>query len=267
MDASSVHFSFLIYPLLGLLSGFLAGLLGIGGGLVIVPALLLIFPYQGMAAAVVTHTAIATSLATVVVTSLIAAYSHHRHSAVEWSIFRRMAPGLLSGALIGALVTTCLPGETLRVIFGLFALAAAMQMGFQLQPANRGHLFDAPGLAMVGIVIGLVSALVGVGGGTITVPYLRWSAVNMQRAVATSSACGFPIAAGACAGFSLVDGFAGGAALANSTIYWPAAIWIAIASLAAVPLGARFTHRISILSLSRIFAITLAIIGLRLVFV
>ena len=262
-----MHFFFLIYPLLGLLSGFLAGLLGIGGGLIIVPALLLIFPYQGMATAVVTHTAIATSLATVVVTSLIATYSHHRRAAVDWSIFRGMAPGLLSGALIGALVTTRLPGETLRVIFGLFALAAAMQMGFQLQPANRGRLFAAPGLAMVGIVIGLVSALVGVGGGTITVPYLRWSAVKMPRAVATSSACGFPIAAGACAGFSLVDGFAGGAALANSTIYWPAAIWIAIASLAAVPLGARLTHRISILSLSKIFAFTLAIIGLRLVFV
>ena len=231
------------------------------------PALLLIFPYQGLAAAVITHTAIATSLATVVVTSLIAAYSHHRHGAVDWSIFRKMAPGLFSGALIGALLTTRLPGDTLRVIFGLFALAAAMQMAFRLQPAAQGRLFAAPGLTGAGILIGVVSALVGVGGGTMTVPFLHWSTVRMPRAVATSSACGFPIAAGACAGFSLVDWIAGGSALANSTIYWPAALWIALASLAAVPVGAQFTHRISILSLSRIFALILAIIGLRLVFV
>ena len=266
-DVTPVHYSFLIYPLVGMLSGFLAGLLGIGGGLIIVPALLLIFPYQGLAAAAVTHTAIATSLATVVVTSLIAAYSHHRHGAVDWSIFRKMAPGLFSGALIGALATTRLPGEALRVIFGLFALAAAVQIGLQLQPTARGRIPAVPGLAGVGIVIGIISALVGVGGGTMIVPFLRWSAVKMQRAVATSSAGGFPIAAGACVGFSLVDGFAGGSAMANSTIYWPAALWIAAASLITVPLGAQFTHRISILSLSKIFALILGIIGLRLIFV
>jgi uncharacterized membrane protein YfcA len=261
------HLLFLIYPLIGLVSGFLAGLLGIGGGLIIVPALMLIFPYQGMAAAVVTHCAIATSLATVVVTSLIAAYSHHRHGAVDWSIFRKLTPGLLSGALIGAIVTTHLPGETLRVFFGLFAIAAALQMGFQLQPPSQGRLLATAAMSMVGVIIGTVSALVGVGGGTITVPFLRWSNVAMPRAVATSSACGFPIAAGACLGFSLADGLGGGTAVVNSAIYWPAALLIAVASLVAVPLGARFTHRISILSLSRIFAVTLAIIGLRLVFV
>jgi uncharacterized membrane protein YfcA len=262
-----VHFFVLIYPLIGLLSGFLAGLLGIGGGLIIVPALLLIFPYQGVAAAVVTHTAIATSLATVVVTSLIATYSHHRHGAVDWPIFRRMTPGLFGGALVGALVTSHLPGETLRVLFGLFALMAALQMGLQLQPASQGRLPAAPWMAVAGAVIGILSALVGVGGGTITVPFLRWSNVIMQRAVATSSACGFPIAAGACLGFTLTDGIAGGTAVVNNAIYWPAALWIAAASLVAVPVGARFTHRISISSLSRIFAVTLAIIGLRLILV
>ena len=247
-----MHLSVIVYPLLGLFSGFLAGLLGIGGGLVIVPALLLIFPYQGFAAAVITHAAIATSLATVVVTSLIAAYSHHRHGAVDWAIFRKMAPSLFGGALIGSIVTSHLPSDTLRVLFGVFALIVAAQMGFQ---------------TLVGAVIGMLSALVGVGGGTMTVPFLRWSTVMMQRAVATSSACGFPIAAGACLGFSLAEGITGGTALANNAIYWPAALWIAFASLVAVPLGAQFTHRISVPSLSKIFAIILAIIGLRLIFV
>lgn len=262
-----MHFSVLIYPLLGLVSGFLAGLLGIGGGLIIVPALLLIFPYQGFAAAVVAHAAIATSLATVVVTSLIAAYSHHRHGAVDWAIFRKMAPSLFGGALIGAIVTSHLPGETLRVLFGLFALIVAVQMGFQLQPASQGRLFATPGLTLVGAVIGMLSALVGVGGGTLTVPFLRWSEVMMQRAVATSSACGFPIAAGASVGFSLAAALSGETTLVDSAIYWPAALWIAIASLVAVPLGAQFTHRISVLTLSKIFALILAIIGLRLIFV
>ena len=263
-----MHFSDLIYPLLGLFSGFLAGLLGIGGGLVIVPALLVIFPYQGFATGMVTHAAIATSLATVVVTSLMAAYSHHRHGAVDWAIFRKMAPSLFGGALLGAILATHLPGETLRVLFGLFALIVAVQMGFRLQPASQGRLFATPGLALVGAAIGILSALVGVGGGTITVPFLRWSNMLLQRAVATSSACGFPIAAGACLGFSLAEGLlAGGTGLVNSAIYWPAALWIAIASLLAVPVGAQFTHRISISSLSKIFALTLAIIGLRLIFV
>ena len=185
-----MHFFFLLYPLLGLLSGFLAGLLGIGGGLIIVPGLLVLFPYQGLAAAMITHSAIATSLATVVVTSAVAAYSHHRHGAVDWSIFRKMAPGLLGGAVVGATVTVHLPGETLRVTFGLFALMAAVQMGFRLQPAaSHGHLPAAPALVVITIVIGMMSTLVGVGGGILTVPFLRWSNVIMRRNVATSSAC------------------------------------------------------------------------------
>lgn len=257
----------LSYPLVGLLSGFLAGLLGIGGGLVIVPALMLIFPYQGVAAPVVAHTAIATSLATVVVTSLIATSSHHRHGAVDWSIFRHMAPGLLSGALVGAVVATRLPGETLRVFFGLFAILAAIQMGFQMQPASKGRLPAELSLAMIGIVIGLISSLVGVGGGTMTVPFLHWNNVVMRRAVATSSACGFPIATGACVGFSLVDWIDRGSGIAKSVIYWPAAVWITVAGLVAVPVGVRFTHRISVLYLNRIFAFILAIIGLRMMFV
>lgn len=263
-----MHSVFLFYPLLGLFSGFLAGLLGIGGGLIIVPGLLLIFPYQGLTAAVITHSAIATSLATIVVTSVIAAYSHHRHGAVDWSIFRKMAPGLLSGAVIGAVVTLHLPGETLRVAFGLFALLAAVQMGFRLQPeSSRGCLPAAPVLYAASIAIGMMSTLVGVGGGTVTVPFLRWSNVVMHRAVATSSACGFPIAVGACAGFTLVDEIGGGTAVATGAIYWPAAVWIAAASLVAVPLGAQFTHRIRTSFLSGIFAVVLALIGLRLIFV
>ena len=260
-----MDFSFVIYPALGLLSGFLAVLLGIGGGLVIVPALMLIFSYQGLQPSEISHAAVATSLATVIFTSVIAAYSHHRRGAVDWSILRKMAPGLLGGALLGAMLATSLPGKTLRIFFGFFTFAAAIQMGFQLQPAPRGRLPAAFGLAAIGGIIGMISAIVGIGGGTVTVPFLRWGNVVIQRAIATSSACGFPIAVGGCLGFTLTDLIAGQPPASSSAIYWPAALWIAVASLVAVPWGVRLTHRISILSLTRLFACILAIIGLRLV--
>ena len=261
-----MHTFFLFYPLLGLFSGFLAGLLGIGGGLVIVPCLLVLFPHQGLRAAVITHSAIATSLATVLVTSLIASFSHHRHGTVEWSIFRKMAPALLSGAIAGAIITTYLPGEILRVIFGLFALAIAVQMALGLQPPVHGYIPGTSRLTAISLAIGLTSALVGIGGGIMTVPFLRWSNLIMNRAVATSSACGFPIAAGACIGFSLVSKIDPGGLFVNNAIYWPAAIGIALASVVAVPFGAYLTHRINTLVLTRIFALALAFVGLRLLF-
>jgi uncharacterized membrane protein YfcA len=157
-----------------------------------------------------------------------------------------------------------LPGKTLRIFFGLFIVAAAIQMGLQLQPTPRGRLPAAAVLAAIGGLIGIISAIVGIGGGTMTVPYLRWRNVVIQRAIATSSACGFPIAVGGSLGFTLSDLAAGHVSMSSGAIYWPAALWIAAASLFAVPLGVRLTHRLSIVSLTRIFAFILAIIGLRL---
>lgn len=258
-------FFFLVYPLLGLCSGFIAGLLGIGGGLVIVPALLLILPYQGLPAAGIAHAAVATSLATVIVTSLIASYAHHRHRAVDWPVFWKMAPGLLSGAFSGAVIAAGLPSGVIRTCFGVFALLIAIQMGFRLQPAPRGHLPAAPLLATVGAFFGILSAIVGVGGGTLTVPFLRWRNVAMQRAVATSSACGFPIAVGGSLGFSVMHMLADPTAASPGAIYWPAALWIGAASLLTVPLGAKATHRVSTVLLTRVFAVALTIIGLRLI--
>lgn len=256
---------FLLYPLVGLCSGFLAGLLGIGGGLVVVPALLLIFPYQGLPAGGIAHSAVATSLATVIITSLVAAYTHHRHHAVAWSVVGSMAPGLLGGALGGAMLTFGLSGIALRGLFGGFALLVAMQMAFRLQFTAREHLPSAAARGVAGAIIGLISAMVGVGGGTLTVPFLRWGGMAMQRAVATSSACGLPIALGGSLGYTLMEALAGHAAAIPVGIYWPAALWIGAASLAAAPLGARMTHRIDTSVLNRIFAALLAIVGLRLI--
>jgi len=260
-----VSLFFLVYPLVGLCSGFLAGLLGIGGGLVVVPALLLIFPYQGLATAGTVHAAIATSLATVIMTSLIATYAHHRRHAVEWFVVWRMAPALLIGALAGAVLTLAISGVVLRIFFGVFVLLVAMQMGLRLEVAPKMRQPSLPVLAITGTLIGLISARVGVGGGTLTVPFLRWGNMLMQRAVATSSACGFPIALGGSLGFTLTEALAGQTAMSSVGIYWPAALWIGAASIVAAPLGVRVTHRISTPLLTRAFALVLAIIGLRLI--
>jgi len=256
---------FLVYSVVGVCAGFLAGLLGIGGGLIIVPALILVFSYQGLPAAGITHAAIATSLATVVVTSLTAAYAHHRRHAVEWPVFWKMAPGLFCGALAGAVAAAGISGGILRAIFGLFTLLVALQMGLRLQPVVQRQLPAATGLAAVGGIIGLISATVGVGGGTLIVPFLRWTNIVMQRAVATSSACGFPIALGGSLGFTLMEVLSQEPVSTSGGIYWPAALWIGVGSILATPAGARLTHHISTLLLMRVFAVLLAIIGLRLI--
>lgn len=255
----------LVYPLVGIISGFLAGLLGIGGGLVIVPALMLILPLQGLPADGIAHSAVATSLATVIVTSLVATYAHHRHQAVVWPVFTRMAPGLLIGALSGALIAMALPGGMIRTAFGIFALLVALQMGSEWQPQPRTRMPAAPWLALVGTMFGMLSAILGVGGGTLTVPFLRWGNILMKQAIATASACGFPIAVGGSLGYTLAESISGAVSGLSGAVYWPAAIGIALMSVLAAPVGARLTHTISTLLLTRLFALVLAIIGLRLI--
>lgn len=248
-----------IYALIGAAGGLLAGLLGIGGGLVIVPALLWVFPYEGLPAAGIAHAAVATSLATVTVTSLAAAYAQHRRGAVDWPLLRVLAPGLAAGALAGAVAAAGLTAGTIKVVFGLFALAVAAQMGLGLRVTRQGRLPAPSGLLAIGALIGAFSAMVGVGGGTLTVPLLHWGRVTMQRAVATASACGFPIAVGGSVGFTIARGAEAGA------IYWPAALWIAAVSVLAAPLGVRLAHRLSTAWLTRVFSLVLGVVALRLI--
>ena len=252
---------FFIYPVVGLISGLLAGLLGIGGGLVIVPALLFILPYEGLPVAVTPHVAVATSLATVIVTSLVATYSHQRRGAVEWSAVRRMSIGLALGAIAGAFVADALPGAAIKMAFGIFALLVALTMVMRIEPP-AGRPLSSFSLAGAGAVIGHVSALIGIGGGTMTVPLLRRCRLTMHRAIATSSACGLPIALGGTLGFSLLNGEAGSYTV--DYVHWPAALGIGLASVVSAPLGVRLAHRLSTPVLSRVFALFLVLVALRL---
>lgn len=251
-----------IYLTLGAAAGVLAGLFGIGGGLVIVPVLAWVFGGQGMDGAIIMHLAIGTSLATIWITSVASIRAHHRRGAVQWPLVRSLLPGVVAGALFGAYIADLLPTPGLKRLFGVFEILVALQMLFV--SGYRAH-FSLPGrigLGGAGAIIGTVSALLGIGGGTLTVPYLVWCRVTMLHAVATAAACGLPIAIAGGVGF-LVAGW-GRAELpdfATGYIYWPAFFGVALASSLTAALGARLAHALPTLVLRRLFAGLLLLIG------
>ena len=254
----------IVYLLVGAFAGVLAGLLGVGGGLIIVPALALVFHQQGVADAVIMHLAIGTSLASIVLTSLSSMFAHHRRGAVHWSAFRGLTPGIVIGALAGAAVADRMPSHALRVFFGVFVLAVAAQIAFNLMASPHRQLPGKPGLAAAGGVIGAVSSIVGIGGGSLTVPFLVWCNLNIRQAVATSSACGFPIAVAGATGFVLAGWNTSGLPpYSSGYLYWPAQLGIAFASVAFAPLGARLAHTLPTGFLRKVFAVFLAVIGVR----
>lgn len=251
-----------IYPVVGALAGLLAGLFGVGGGLVIVPALLWAFHAQAFAQAM--HLAIGTSLATIVVTGLSSVWAHHKRGAVDWTLVASLAPGLVLGSLLGAVVADQLPSDGLRRLFGVFECLIGLQMLLATRYQPR---FSLPGKAAfvgAGVVIGLLSALLGIGGGTLTVPLLVWVSVAMTTAVATSAACGLPIALAGALGF-VVMGWNEAALPDFSTgyLYWPAWLGISMVSVVFAPLGARLAHALPTRRLKRGFALLLLLVGGR----
>ena len=250
---------------MGALAGTLAGLLGIGGGIVIVPVLALVFAHQGVSSEVLMHVAIGTSLGTIVVTSLASIRAHQRRGAIQWAVFRSITPGIVAGGLLGAAIADMLRGETLRLAFSLFMLLVAAQMAFFSTSRPHRRLPGRLGLALAGGCIGTVATLMGVGGGSMSVPFLTWCNMPVRNAVATSAAIGLPIALAGSAGF-IVSGW--GAALRPAWslgyVNLPAFLGIVAASTAFAPLGARLAHSIPERLLKRLFAAFLTILGLKL---
>jgi len=246
------------YLALGAIAGLVAGLLGVGGGLIIVPALAVLFAREGIDPAVIMHLAIGTSLASIVFTSLSSVWAHHRHGAVRWAEVGRLAPGIVLGAWLGAAVADMLPAAGLRRIFGLFELYVATQMAFGFRPAPHRRLPGRWGMGGAGLLIGGVSAIVGIGGGTLTVPFLAWCNVSMREAVATSAACGLPIALAGAAGFVSMGLNATGLPPATlGYVHLYALLGIIAASMLFAPLGARLVHRLPADRLRQVFAVLL----------
>ena len=244
--------------LLGLGTGFLAGLLGIGGGMLMVPFMTIILTAKGYPQAYTVKMAVATSLATICFTSLSSVRAHHKRGAVMWHVVRLLAPGILLGALIGAQVATALPGKVLSVLFAIFVAFSATQMLLDRKPKPSRTLPGRLGTFSMGGLIGMVSSLVGAGGAFISVPFMTWCNVKIHHAVGTSAALGFPIALAGTLGYiwagqDLPPMPAG----SIGYLYLPGLIVIALASMSSAPLGARTAHRMDIRPLKKVFAFVL----------
>ncbi|MGH6622620.1 MAG: sulfite exporter TauE/SafE family protein, partial [Burkholderiaceae bacterium] len=208
---------------LGAATGFAAGLLGIGGGMLLVPFLTFIFTLRDFPTEHVVHMAIATSLATILFTSISSVRAHHQRGAVQWKVVKVLAPGILLGSLIGAQIAGRLPTFWIALVFAVFVGASAFQMLRDRKPKPSRELPGASGMFAVGNGIGFISSLVGAGGGFISVPFMIWSNVPMHQAVATSSALGFPIAAAGTIGYIIAGrDVAGLPAYSAGFIYLPA---------------------------------------------
>jgi uncharacterized membrane protein YfcA len=256
-----------VFLALGAVAGTMAGLLGIGGGLIIVPVLLWMFQYQGMEPSVVVHLAVGTSLASIIFTSVASIMAHNRRGAVHWRVVAMLAPGVAVGAWMGALIADLLPSVWLQRVFGCFAIIVGLQMASGLQVRAQRAMPGKGEMLAAGGVIGVISAVVGIGGGSMTVPYLYWNSVNIRNAVATSAACGLPIALAGGLGF-LIAGWSEQALPAGATgyLYWPALPGIVLASVLFAPIGAHLAHTLPIVMLKRIFALLLLAIGGKLLF-
>jgi hypothetical protein len=250
---------------MGGLAGIMAGLLGIGGGALIVPVLVIVFEAQGVNPGVIMHAALGTSLATIVFTAISSALAHHRRGAVDWPVLRRLAPAIVVGTLLGAALADALASHTLKIMFVVFMFGIAAQMARGTM-ATRAHA-DLPGPAGMngaGTIIGMASALFGIGGGSLAVPFFTWCSMPVKRAVATAAAIGVPVALSGTVGY-VVAGLNEPHLPPWSIGYvvLPAFAGIVVASSLAAPFGARLAHRLSDVTLRRLFALFVTLLGLR----
>lgn len=243
---------------LGAAVGFAAGLLGIGGGMLLVPFMTMILTAKHFPQEHILHMAIATSLGTIMFTSISSVRAHHARGAVVWRIARLLAPGILIGSWIGPWIGAHMNSAMLAAFFAIFVAFSATQMLLDKKPAASRDLPSAPGMFGAGGVIGVLSGLVGAGGGFISVPFMTWCNVKIHNAVATSAALGFPIAlAGTLSniyfGMNVPDLPSG----SLGYIYLPALLVISIASVLTAPLGAKTAHNLPVKSLKKVFSFML----------
>jgi uncharacterized membrane protein YfcA len=259
-----------VFLCLGAAAGFLAGLLGIGGGLVVVAALVWLLPAHGVPAPILMQVALATALGGIVFTAISSTWAHWRRGAIRWPLVAWLAPGLVIGGLIGAWLATLLPSRFLAICVAVYCLLSAVQLVWGGSRAATDHA-EGVGrglLAGAGLVIGAVSAVVGIGGGSMTVPLLVWRGVVPVRAVATSAACGVVIALASVTGYI---GSPNGPTLPMPSGSWgyvfvPAALAVALASVLTAPLGARLAHRLPAQRLRQVFAGFLVLIAVLMMY-
>jgi uncharacterized membrane protein YfcA len=245
--------------LLGAGTGFCAGLLGVGGGMIMVPFLTFFFEHSGFPKEYIVHMAIATSMSTIIFTSLSSVRAHHQKGAVRWDIVIALAPGIILGGLIGGgKIFALLKTAWLSLFFSVFVGFSAYQMLKNKKPKASRSLPDKKGMISVGGVIGFISSLVGAGGGFLSVPFMTWCNVPIHNSVASSAALGFPIALASALGY-IISGLnvTGLPEHSLGYIYLPALLCIAATSVSTAPLGAKVAHQLNVAQLKRVFALVL----------
>jgi uncharacterized membrane protein YfcA len=255
-----------LYLAFGCFAGILAGLLGISGGVIIVPILLYCLPLQGITEHV-NLLALGTSMASILFTSLASVRAHNRRKTVLWPVVFRLSPGIVAGTLLGGSIVVLLPGRFLSVVFVVFLLYVALQMLLDITPRASRHLPGTAGLAGVGAGIGFISSFVGIGGGTLTIPFLTLCNTPMREAVATSAGVGFPLAvAGSAIYLAKGWGMPGMPPYSLGFVYLPALLGLVGASMLFAPLGAKLSYRVSVPRLKRFFAVFLFFVSANILY-
>lgn len=257
----------LIFLLLGAFVGFMAGLLGVGGGGIMVPVLTTLFLYQGIPAENVVHLALGTSMASIIFTSISSLRAHQAAAAVLWGVVRSMSPGILLGTFLATFIAANASSFYLAIFFALFMAFVSAQMFLNKKPKPSRGLAGNKGLLLGGSGIGAVSALVSTGGGSLTVPYLVWQNVDIKKAIGTSAAIGLPISIAGTAGY-IINGWSATSVDSQTLgfIYLPAVLLISITSVVTAPLGAKLAHKLPVAFLKKVFALLLIVLSIKMLF-
>lgn len=254
----------LTYVAIGAIAGILAGLLGIGGGLVIVPMLVFALTRQHISSNVIMHLALGTSMASIIFTSVSSFMAHHRRGAVHWDVVKRIVIGILAGTFLGSCIAARLSTGFLKGFFVLFLYYVAIQMIIDKKPKPSRQLPGNIGMFSVGSLIGAVSSLVGIGGGTLSVPFMVWCNIPVHHAIGTSAAIGFPIAIAGTIGY-IVNGIGASDLPPYSLgfLYLPALVGIVVTSVLTAPFGAGIAHALPVQQLKKVFAVILLVVATR----
>lgn len=250
--------------MVGAIAGILAGLLGIGGGLVIVPMLVYVFALNHIPQELTMHLALATSMASIMFTSVSSFMAHHRRGAVHWDVVKRIVAGILIGTFLGSCVASAMSTNMLKLFFVVFLYFVSVQLLLDKKPKGGRELPGRIGMFAVGNGIGVVSSLVGIGGGSLSVPFMLWCNIKVHHAIGTSAAIGLPIAVAGTVGY-VINGW-NDAALPQYSIgyvYLPALFGIAAISVLTAPLGVKLAHSLPVGQLKRIFALLLLIVATK----
>jgi len=259
---------YLFYLMVGSIAGLISGLFGLGGGAIIVPLLIFSFAARGMPHEIITHLAIGTSLATIIFTALSSIYTHHQKQAIRWDIVKTLVPGILLGGVLGGLFAISLDGVLLQLLFGGFLILVALQLLVYTPQVSGRTLPNFMGMSASGSCIGGVSAVFGIGGGTLTVPLLTFFGVKIHQAVGTAAACGLPIALAATLAYgSATTDVASLPAGSVGFVFLPALLGIIVASLPCARLGALLAHRVNAQKLRKAFAWVTMGLGIRFIWI